>query len=59
MATKFKKGDKVVVNNVLPSGPVQALAMDEDGMVRYLITWKDIDGVEQTRWFNEDVLVAG
>ena len=59
MATKFKKGDKVVVNNVLPNGPVQALAMDEDGMVRYLITWKDVDGVEQTRWFNEDVLVAG
>lgn len=59
MATKFKKGDVVVVNNVLPSGPVQALAMDEDGMVRYLITWEDIDGVEQTRWFNEDVLVAG
>ncbi len=59
MATKFRKGDVVVVNNVLPSGPVQALAMDEDGMVRYLITWEDIDGVEQTRWFNEDVLVAG
>jgi hypothetical protein len=59
MATKFKKGDVVVVNNVLPSGPVQALAMDEDGMVRYLITWEDVDGVEQTRWFNEDVLVAG
>jgi len=59
MATKFRKGDVVVVNNVLPSGPVQALAMDEDGMVRYLITWKDVDGVEQTRWFNEDVLVAG
>lgn len=59
MATKFRKGDVVVVNNVLPSGPVQALAMDEDGMVRYLITWEDVDGVEQTRWFNEDVLVAG
>ena len=59
MATKFRKGDVVVVNNVLPSGPVQALAMDEDGTVRYLITWEDVDGVEQTRWFNEDVLVAG
>ena len=59
MATKFKKGDLVVVNNVLPNGPVQALAMDEDGTVRYLLTWEDVDGVEQTRWFNEDVLVAG
>ena len=59
MATKFKKGDKVVVKGVLPNGPVQALSMDEDGVFRYLITWKDADGVEQTRWFTEDALVAG
>lgn len=59
MATKFKKGDNVVVNSVLPNGPVQAIAMDEDGMVRYLIAWEDVNGVEQTRWFDEDVLVAG
>ena len=44
MATKFKKGDIVVVKGVLPNGPVQALAMDEDGVFRYLITWKDADG---------------
>lgn len=59
MATKFKKGDNVIVNSVLPNGPVQALAMNEDGMVRYLLTWEDVNGVEQTRWFDEDVLVAG
>jgi uncharacterized protein YodC (DUF2158 family) len=59
MATKFKKGDTVVVNSVLPSGPVEALAMDEDGTVRYRITWIDVEGDEKTRWFNEDVLVAG
>jgi hypothetical protein len=58
MATKFKKGDNVVVNSVLPNGPVQALAMNEDGMVRYLLTWEDVNGVEQTRWFDEDVLTA-
>jgi len=59
MATKFKKGDVVAVNSVIPSGPVQALAMDEDGVFRYLITWTDADGVEHTRWFTEDKLVAG
>jgi uncharacterized protein YodC (DUF2158 family) len=59
MATKFKKGDQVVVNHVVPNGPVEALAMDEDGTVRYLITWTDADGVQQHRWFNEDTLVAG
>jgi len=58
MATKFKKGDNVIVNSVLPNGPVQALAMNEDGVVRYLITWEDVNGVEQTRWFDEDVLTA-
>jgi uncharacterized protein YodC (DUF2158 family) len=33
--------------------------MDEDGTVRYRITWIDAEGDEKTRWFNEDVLVAG
>ena len=33
MATKFKKGDKVKVNAVIPQGPVEALRMDEDGEV--------------------------
>jgi uncharacterized protein YodC (DUF2158 family) len=59
MATKFKKGDVVAVNSVIPSGPVEALSMDEDGVFRYLITWTDANGVEQKRWFTEDTLVAG
>jgi len=58
MATNFKKGDVVKVNSVLPEGPVQSIGMDEDGTVRYLITWTDADGMEQTRWFSEDSLVA-
>jgi hypothetical protein len=45
MATKFKKGDVVAVNSVIPSGPVQSLSMDEDGVFRYLITWTDADGL--------------
>ena len=58
MATKFKKGDIVVVNHVLPNGPVEAIGMDEDGTIRYLITWTDANGEEKTRWFNEDGLIA-
>ena len=44
MATKFKKGDAVKVNAVVPHGPVQALRMDEDGTVFCLIEWTDEQG---------------
>lgn len=53
MATKFAKGQEVKVIAVVPQGPVQALRMDEDGNFFYLISWADIDGVEQQRWFAE------
>lgn len=59
MATKFKKGDSVKVNQVIPQGPVQALRMDDDGVVYCLIEWTDADGVAQKRWFAEDELIAG
>ena len=58
MATEFKKGQVVRVRAVIPEGPVQALRMDEDGTVYYLIQWTDADGVAQERWFAEDVLVG-
>ena len=58
MATEFKKGQVVRVRAVIPEGPVQALRMDEDGNVYYLIQWTDVDGVAQERWFAEDVLVG-
>ena len=58
MATEFKKGQVVRVREVVPEGPVQALRMDEDGNVYYLIQWTDADGVAQERWFAEDVLVG-
>lgn len=58
MATKFKKGEPVKVNAVIPQGPVQALRMDEDGNFFYLIEWTDVNGVVQSRWFREEDLVA-
>jgi hypothetical protein len=30
--------------------------MDEEGVVSYLVTWSDANGVEQERWFEEDQL---
>ena len=58
MATNYKKGDVVTVKAVLPSGPVEAIRMDEEGTVFYLIYWTDIDGDNKHRWFAEDDLVA-
>lgn len=58
MATKFKKGDVVTVNVVKPSGPVQALRMDDDGVVYCLLEWADAQGQVHQRWFAEDELIA-
>lgn len=58
MATAFKKGDQVKVQIHQPQGPVDALRMDEDGNVQYLISWVDADGVTQSRWFDEDQITA-
>lgn len=58
MTTKFKKGDVVKVDAVVPQGPVSALRMDEDGNVFCLISWTDANGVEHHRWFAESQLVA-
>ena len=56
MATTFKKGDTVKVVSTTPEGPVQALRMDEDGNVSYLVEWTDADGNDQQRWFDEAAL---
>jgi hypothetical protein len=58
MATAFKKGDTVKLVGVIPEGPVQALRMDEEGNVAYLVEWTDAEGQSQQRWFDEDKLVA-
>ena len=58
MASKFKKGDPVKVNTVVPSGEVQSMRMDDDGIVYCLLEWVDIDGKAQKRWFAEDELIS-
>jgi len=59
MATKFKKGEVVKVNQVVPQGPVKSFHMNSDGEISYLIEWVDAEGVSQQRWFAEDDLIAG
>ena len=58
MATKFKKNEAVRLKSVVPSGPVVALRMNEDGEFFYLVEWTDADGVKQQRWFEESELEA-
>ena len=59
MASKFKKGDVVKVKAVVPSGPVQAFRMDEDGTVYCKLVWTDTKGNKHERWFAEDELTEG
>lgn len=58
MATTFKKGDTVKLVVTTPQGPVEALRMDEDGNVQYLVSWTDADGVQHQRWFDEAQLAV-
>lgn len=58
MATAFKKGDTVKLLVTVPQGPVEALRMNEDGDVQYLISWADASGVVQSRWFDEAQLTV-
>ena len=57
MAT-FKKGDTAKMVAVVPQGPVEAMRMSEDGIVSYMISWTDVNGTVQMRWFEESALVA-
>jgi hypothetical protein len=34
------------------------MRMDEDGNVQYLISWTDVNGVQQSRWFDEAQLTV-
>lgn len=58
MATMFRKGDTVKLIVAVPQGPVEALRMDEDGNVQYLVSWTDVNGVAQSRWFDEAQLTS-
>lgn len=55
----FTKGQVVKVNALIPSGPIQKMRMDEDGVISYLIQWTDANGLTHERWFEENELVAG
>jgi uncharacterized protein YodC (DUF2158 family) len=55
----FKKGDVVSVKITVPSGPITAMRMNEDGIISYLVSWTDANGLTQERWFEEDQLSAG
>lgn len=58
MATLFKKDDVVKLAVQVPTGPVKALRMLEDGTVQCLVEWADANGDLQQRWFNEADLRA-
>lgn len=58
MATTFTKNQTVRLKAVVPQGAVEALRMDENGVVSYRISWTDADGNSQTRWFTENELEA-
>jgi uncharacterized protein YodC (DUF2158 family) len=58
MATQFTKNQTVRVKTVVPQGAVEALRMDEDGVVYCRLTWTDANGNVQTRWFAESELEA-
>ncbi len=54
---KFVKGEQVKLVVVVPEGPVEKFMMTEDGVIMCLISWKDAEGQNQSRWFPEDELV--
>jgi len=56
MAAKFKQGDMVKLIAVTPQGPVEKFKMLDDGTILCLISWVDVDGNTQHRWFAEDQL---
>jgi hypothetical protein len=58
MAATFPLGSTVKINAIAPEGPVTKIRFNDDGLIEYLVTWVDIDGVSQERWFLEDSLVA-
>jgi hypothetical protein len=42
---------------VVPEGPVEKFMMTEDGVIMCLVSWVDVNGQNQSRWFPEDELV--
>lgn len=53
---KFVKGEAVKLMAAVPQGPVEKFMMTEDGVIMCLISWVDVDGQNQSRWFAETEL---
>jgi hypothetical protein len=58
MAATFPLGSIVKVKVNVPEGPINKIRFNDDGLIEYLVSWVDADGVSQERWFLEDSLVA-
>ena len=58
MAASFKIGQEVTLEVIAPKGPVEQLSVDQEGNIEYLVSWTDIAGEPQSRWFKEDELKA-
>lgn len=58
MAATFPLGSTVKANVTVPEGPVKKIRFNDDGLIEYLVSWVDAEGVSQERWFLEDSLVA-
>jgi hypothetical protein len=60
MATKFKKDEQV--RQIMPAPIVGAVGRfhfsPETGEMQYEVSWKDAEGVEHRRVFNEDQIEA-
>jgi hypothetical protein len=58
MASTYRKGDMVKAVAIIPTGPVESIRMLDDGTVVYLVTYTNVNGEEQQRWFDEDQITA-
>lgn len=58
MAANFAIGSVVKLNLVLPEGQVKKIQFNDAGEIEYLVSWADVDGANQERWFLESSLVA-
>jgi uncharacterized protein YodC (DUF2158 family) len=56
MATNFKIGDKVKLTVFVPQGEITQLTITQEGVIQYLFSWNDANGVSHSRWFNENEL---
>lgn len=56
MAANFKIDDVVKLNIVPPQGPISKIQFSPEGEIEYLVSWTDVNGDYQIRWFKESEL---